>query len=139
MRAITAVYWISTVLFASIFTLTGTLYLVHNAMMVMKLDLLGYPPYVLAILGTAKILGAIALVVPKFPRLKEWAYAGFVFDFIGAIWSHLAVQGFGKAALVVLVPLALVTVSYVSYRRLEESGDAVASGRGWKRKEGLAV
>jgi hypothetical protein len=60
------------------------------------LALLAYPPYMLAVLGTAKILGAIALVVPKFPRLKEWAYAGFVFDLIGAIWSHLAMQALAK-------------------------------------------
>jgi uncharacterized membrane protein YphA (DoxX/SURF4 family) len=113
------IYWTSTVLFAAVFALTGTLYLIHNPQMVTKLALLGYPPYMLAILGTAKVLGAIALVVPRFPRLKEWAYAGFVFDFLGAIWSHVAVQGVGRSALVVLVPLALVVISYVSYRKLE--------------------
>jgi DoxX-like protein len=80
----------------------------------------------LAILGTAKILGAVALVVPKFPRLKKWAYAGFVFDFIGAIWSHLAVQGFGKVAALVLTPLTVVVISYLSYRRLERDGTSVA-------------
>jgi uncharacterized membrane protein YphA (DoxX/SURF4 family) len=127
-KATKIIYWTSTVLFAAVFALTGTLYLIHNPQMVTKLALLGYPPYMLAILGTAKILGAIALVVPRFPRLKEWAYAGFVFDFLGAIWSHVAVQGVGRSAIVVLVPLALVTVSYVSYRRLEvrqNAGDDV--------------
>jgi len=120
MKATKAIYWTSTILFALVFALTGTLYLIHNPQMVEKLAALGYPPYMLAILGTAKILGAIALVVPRFPRLKEWAYAGFVFDFVGAIWSHVAVQGVGRSAAVVLVPLALVTVSYVSYRKLEK-------------------
>jgi uncharacterized membrane protein YphA (DoxX/SURF4 family) len=119
MKATKAIYWTSTVVFALVFALTGTLYLIHNPQMVTKLALLGYPPYMLAILGTAKILGATALVVPRFPRLKEWAYAGFVFDFLGAIWSHVAVQGVGRSAAVVLVPLALVTISYVSYRRLD--------------------
>jgi hypothetical protein len=93
--------------------------------MVTRLALLGYPLYMLAILGTAKILGSVALVVPKFPRLKEWAYAGFVFDFLGAIWSHLAVQGVSRAAAVVFLPLAVVTVSYVSYRKLLESNGLV--------------
>jgi uncharacterized membrane protein YphA (DoxX/SURF4 family) len=126
MKATKAIYWTSTILFALVFALTGTLYLIHNPQMVTKLALLGYPPYMLAILGTAKILGAIALVVPGFPRLKEWAYAGFVFDLLGAIWSHVAVQGVGRSAIVVLVPLALVTVSYVSYRKLEKhAGGAV--------------
>jgi uncharacterized membrane protein YphA (DoxX/SURF4 family) len=124
MKATKAIYWTSTILFALVFALTGTLYLIHNPQMVAKLAALGYPPYMLAILGTAKILGAIALVVPRFPRLKEWAYAGFVFDFLGAIWSHVAVQGVGRSAAVVLVPLALVTVSYVSYRKLEKEQSA---------------
>jgi hypothetical protein len=124
MKATKAIYWSSTILFALIFATTGTLYLIHSPQMVTKLALLGYPPYMLAILGTAKILGSFALVVPKFSRLKEWAYAGFVFDFLGAIWSHLAVQGLGRAAAVVLVPLALITVSYVSFRRLPEKQKA---------------
>ena len=49
---------------------------------------LGYPLYVLKILGTCKILGAIALAVPGLRRIKEWAYAGFVYDFLGAAASH---------------------------------------------------
>lgn len=124
MKTTKMIYRTSTFLFALIFFTTGTLYLLHSPQMVTKLALVGYPFYVLALLGTAKILGAIALVVPNFPRLKEWAYAGFVFDFLGAIWSHLAVQGVGKAAALVLVPLVLVTVSYVSYRRLQEMPQA---------------
>ncbi len=131
MKATKAIYWTSTVLFALVFALTGTLYLVHNPQMVTKLALLGYPPYMLAILGTAKVLGAVALVVPTFRRLKEWAYAGFVFDFVGAIWSHIAVQGVGRSAAVVLVPLALVTISYMSYHKLEKSKtlEALAQSR----------
>jgi len=126
MKTTKAIYWISTVLFAAVFALTGILYLIHSPQMVTKLALLGYPPYMLAILGTAKILGAIALVVPKFPRLKEWAYAGFVFDFLGAIWSHIAVQGIGRSAAVVLIPLAIITISYTSNRRLWDSKDRPA-------------
>jgi DoxX-like family len=121
MRTMKVIYWTSTTVFALTFAFTGSLYLVHSPQMATKLALLGYPPYLLAILGTAKILGSIALVFPKYPRLKEWAYAGFVFDFFGAIWSHLAVQGIGRAAAVVLVPLMILAASYVSYRRLQES------------------
>jgi uncharacterized membrane protein YphA (DoxX/SURF4 family) len=51
---------------------------------------IGYPPYVLTILGFWKVLGAIALLVPRFPRLKEWAYAGTFFELTGAIASHAA-------------------------------------------------
>jgi hypothetical protein len=109
------------------FATISILYVTHSPQTVTKLALLGYPLYVLGILGTAKMLGAIALVVPKFPRLKEWAYAGFVFDFVGAIWSHIAVQGAGKAAFVVLLPLALVTVSYMSYHKLQASTEVIAT------------
>ena len=50
---------------------------------------LGYPPYIITILGPFKILGAIVLAIPGFTRLKEWAYAGFFFDFSGAALSHI--------------------------------------------------
>ena len=50
---------------------------------------LGYPTYLLVFLGTAKILGVVAVLVPSVPRLTEWAYAGLVFDLLGALYSHL--------------------------------------------------
>jgi uncharacterized membrane protein YphA (DoxX/SURF4 family) len=51
------------------------------------IERLGYPPYFLVILGIWKLLGAVALLIPRFPRLKEWAYAGVVFDLTGAVAS----------------------------------------------------
>ena len=111
-------YWISTVLFACIFITTGTLYLLHHATFVKRATDLYYPVYLLDIIGTAKILGAIALVTPRFKRLKEWAYAGFFFDFTGALWSHFYVQGFGEYALI-LIPVAILTISYLSFHRLQ--------------------
>ena len=54
------------------------------------IERLGYPPYFLVILGIWKLLGAVALVIPRFPRLKEWAYAGVFFDLTGAVSSQLA-------------------------------------------------
>jgi hypothetical protein len=97
--------------------------------MVTKIITLNYPLYLLAILGTAKNLGAVALAVPKYPRLKEWAYAGFYFDFIGAFWSHLVVQGVTIQGLIVLNPPILITISYVSYRKLEREGRPIADQR----------
>src|ERR1700694_54010 len=61
-------------------------------------QLLGYPPYFLTILGLWKVLGAIALLVPRFPRLKEWAYAGIFFDLTGAVASIAAVGVYGAYA-----------------------------------------
>jgi hypothetical protein len=53
------------------------------------IERLGYPTYFLVILGVWKLLGAVALVIPRFPRLKEWAYAGVVFNLTGALISHV--------------------------------------------------
>lgn len=73
---------------------------------------LGYPPYILAILGVSKILGVVAILIPKFPILKEWAYAGFIFIMTGAIYSHIAM---GDPATEVLPALLLVILTVVSW------------------------
>jgi len=73
---------------------------------------LGYPAYLLTILGTWKILGVVALLIPKFPLLKEWAYAGFFFITSGAIFSHIAAGD----KIVELVPgLLLLVLTIVSW------------------------
>jgi len=73
---------------------------------------LHYPLYLLTILGTWKILGVIAILIPKFPLLKEWAYAGFFFVMSGAAISHLAVgQNFTEA----IPSLILLTVTVLSW------------------------
>ena len=113
-------YWTSTILFACVFVTTGTLYLLHHPTFVKRATDLYYPPYLLDIIGTAKILGAFALVTPGFKRLKEWAYAGFSFDFIGAIWSHFYVKGFGEYTLI-LVPFSILIISYLSFHRLQRT------------------
>jgi hypothetical protein len=119
MKTLKIVYWISTCLFAAIFLSTGTLYVLHTSFAVVKFREIGFPQYVITLLGIAKLAGAITLLVPKFPRLKEWAYAGFVFDLIGAAWSHFAVQGFGQG-IRLLVPIMVVFISYFTYHRLHD-------------------
>ena len=121
MKALKITYWVSTAIVSGIFTITSYLYMTHSPVMVAKTVALGYPLFLLNILGLAKILGSLTLIIPKLSsRLKEWAYAGFVFDLIGAIWSHLVVQGAIKALPPVL-PLAIVLVSYISWRLLNRS------------------
>jgi uncharacterized membrane protein YphA (DoxX/SURF4 family) len=75
------------------------------------IDRLGYPSYFLVILGIWKLLGAIAVIVPRFPRLKEWAYAGVVFDLTGALVSNLAagVSDIGTPAYLVLMMVVTAT------------------------------
>lgn len=76
---------------------------------------LGYPMYFFAILGFWKALGAIAILVPGFARLKEWAYAGIFFDLTGAAASCVAVGGYGAYAFHVLAPLILAGFTVASW------------------------
>ena len=73
---------------------------------------LGYPPYFSTILGSAKTLGILALLAPGLPLLKEWAYAGFTFTFLGALWSHLA-MGQTQAVPMPIAALVLLALSYI--------------------------
>ena len=84
------IYWVSTILFSAGMLMSSFMYLSHNPELMKGFALLGYPVYFVNILGTAKLLGAITLLVPTFPKLKEWAYAGFTFCLIGAVWTHAA-------------------------------------------------
>jgi hypothetical protein len=83
--------------------------------------LLGYPLYFFRILGFWKILGAIAILVPRFPRLKEWAYAGIFFDLTGAAASNAAVGGYGVYAFHILAPLILAGLTVASWALRPES------------------
>ncbi|WP_111306830.1 DoxX family protein [Confluentibacter sediminis] len=83
---------------------------------------LGYPEYFGNALVVFKVLGVLALVIPQIPkRVKEWAYAGFAFDFIFATISHAAVDGFDFQAFFPLIVLAILMVSYVYYHKLNAS------------------
>jgi uncharacterized membrane protein YphA (DoxX/SURF4 family) len=82
---------------------------------------LGYPLYFFAILGFWKVLGAIAILVPRFPRLKEWAYAGIFFDLTGAAVSCAAVGGYGAYAFHVIAPLILTAFTVASWALRPES------------------
>lgn len=108
-RAGKIIYWIATVWLAlgMVVTGTGQLFKMKNGQggtdMVTHL---GYPIYLLTILGTWKILGTIAVLIPKFPLVKEWAYAGFFFIMSGAIFSHIAVSD----SFTELIPSSLLLV-----------------------------
>jgi hypothetical protein len=82
---------------------------------------LGYPMYFFAILGFWKVLGAIAILVPRYPRLKEWAYAGIFFDLTGAAASCAAVGGYGAYGFHVLAPLILTGITVASWGLRPES------------------
>ena len=85
---------------------------------------LGYPEYFGNALIVFKVLGVLALVIPQIPkRVKEWAYAGFVFDFIFATISHGAVDGINGQTFFPLVILAILGVSYIYFHKLNPQND----------------
>ncbi|WP_263358997.1 DoxX family protein [Acidicapsa ligni] len=109
-------YWITTILVAFFIGSGGVVQMVQfpgNSHGVVPV--LGYPMYFMAILGFWKALGAIAILVPRFPRLKEWAYAGIFFDLTGAAASCAAVGGYGVYAFHIIAPLILAGFTVASW------------------------
>jgi uncharacterized membrane protein YphA (DoxX/SURF4 family) len=109
------IYWIATIWLALGMVATGTGQLVKMKAGQGGADMithLGYPIYLLTILGIWKILGVIAVLIPKFPLLKEWAYAGFFFVMTGAIFSHIASGDSINEIFPALLLLILTVVSW---------------------------
>ena len=109
------IYWIATIWLALGMVATGTGQLIKMKAGQGGADMikhLGYPVYLLTILGVWKILGVVAVLIPKFPLLKEWAYAGFFFIMSGAIFSHIATGDPISALLPSLLLLILTVVSW---------------------------
>jgi uncharacterized membrane protein YphA (DoxX/SURF4 family) len=105
-------YWIATALFCLAMTAGGTMNLLRVEPQQEAMANLGYPMYLMSILGVAKILGVIALLAPRLPLLKEWAYAGFTFDMLGAAASHAFV---GDSPAEIVTPLVVLTIAIASY------------------------
>ena len=121
MKSTKIIYWTTTTL---IFLFEGLMPALTSQTEMAKegLNHLGYPAYFGLALVVFKVLGTLALIIPQVPKtLKEWAYAGFVFDFIFAAISHWAVDGFGMDAVFPLIIMAVLLVSYRSYHQLQST------------------
>ena len=122
MKAKNIAYWTTTVLVAFCIGSGGVAQVARVQGTVDGfVHILGYPVYFVTILGVWKILGAIAILVPRFPRLKEWAYAGIFFDLTGAAASNAAVGGYGVYAFHILAPLILAVLTVASWALRPES------------------
>jgi hypothetical protein len=119
------IYWGLTGLFCAAFTAGGLAHVTRAEAMAESMAALGFPLYVMSILGVAKLLGVVALLVPGQPFLKEWAYAGFAFDLLGAIASHLFA---GDPASSVVPPIGLLLIGAGSYHLRPASRRLVAAG-----------
>ena len=111
-------YWIVTGIFAAfmLFSAIPDILLVPDA--VTRITGLGYPRYIIPFLGVAKLLGVIAILIPGFKSIKEWAYAGLFFDLIGATYSAVAKEGFQLPMLFMILPIGFLFLSYFLWHRL---------------------
>jgi uncharacterized membrane protein YphA (DoxX/SURF4 family) len=120
-------YWLTTSLAGLNFLIAGTAYLAGVQAVRDAFAELGYPAYLVPFLGACKLLGGLALLAPRLPRLKEWAYAGITCNLIGAAASHAAT---GHAATKVIAPLLVLAVVLASWslrpasRRLDPRPEA---------------
>ena len=106
------IYWVSTIWLALGMTATAVVQLMHDKSEVDKMNQLGYPVYFLTVIGAWKILGVVAILIPKFPLAKEWAYAGFFIAMSGAVYSHIAV---GNGFVEIYGPLLLLVLTVISW------------------------
>jgi uncharacterized membrane protein YphA (DoxX/SURF4 family) len=118
MKKTKIIFWVFTIIFA-LLMLTAAIPEIQNGPDAVKFFAnIGYPKYLNPFLGVTKILGIIALLVPGFPRIKEWAYAGFTFDLIGAIFSILSAGPFQPQMIFMLVFFIPLIVSYIYFHKM---------------------
>lgn len=121
MKRTNILYWVFTGLFSLAMLMSG----IQNAMVsepsIELFNSLGYPTYLIAFIGIAKILGSIAILLPLPRTLKEWAYAGLFFDLVGATYSSVMAQELHPAMLGMLVFFGLFALSYIYYHKREKA------------------
>jgi len=120
-KTMNILYWIVTLIFCAAMLMDGIAGLMRVEDGKEGLAHLGYPEYMMSIVGIAKVLGVLAILQTKFKVVKEWAYAGFTINFLGATLSHLFV---GDATGMSLAPLVILAFMFVTYYL-------------WKQKESL--
>ena len=118
MKKTKILYWVFTSLFAFVMAGSAIPDILSSPEAVEGMHKgLGYPLYFVPFIGVAKILGVIAILVPGYHRIKEWAYAGLFFDLIGATFSIIAVGAPVSNWVFMIVPLSLAATSYLFYRK----------------------
>lgn len=110
------IYWVSTGLLTAMMLMSAGMYIFTNAEISAVFETLGFPSYIVIPLAIAKILGIATIWVNKFKSLKEWAYAGFFFDFVIAFFAHFMV-GDGECGGAAMA-MVLLLVSYFSWKKM---------------------
>ena len=117
-------YWIFTGLMVAMLGVGSVFDAISDPEALKYVTKLGYPAYLVPFLGVAKLLGLVAILVPGFPRLKEWAYAGLVIDLVGALYSHIAAGDAPATWAPIFIPIFLVFGSYIFYHKLRKNTES---------------
>ncbi len=125
MKRTNILYWIFTGLFSAFMLFSAIPDIMVTEEAVTFVTGLGYPKYLIAFLGVAKAMGVIAVLIPGFPRLKEWAYAGLFFDLLGATYSVICVHGLQPEQLFMVLPFGFLTLSYLYYHKRQTLMNAI--------------
>ena len=122
MKSTKIIYWTTTVLFAAfmIFSAIPDILVIDETKKFM--EHLGYPDYFTQFIGIAKVLGSIAILIPAFKKIKEWAYAGLFFDLIGAVYSITMVEGVNASMIIFMVVIFAVAITSYVYNEKYYSG-----------------
>jgi uncharacterized membrane protein YphA (DoxX/SURF4 family) len=117
MKNLNIYYWVSTILLAAFMGLGSISNVIKSPEAVQMISGLGYPEYIIPFLGIAKILGSIAILIPQFKRIKEWAYAGLFFDLLGAFYSIINKEGFQVQMIFMILPISILFLSYFLWHK----------------------
>jgi len=127
MKKTKIIYWIITSLFAFLMLGSAIPDIFSARVAVEGFKQMGMPAYLLPFLGVAKLLGVVAILIPGYSRIKEWAYAGLVFDLLGATWSIIASGQPAGSWMFMAVPLILATGSYIFYHKKQRASAVISN------------
>ena len=117
MKKTNILYWVFTGIFGAFMLSSAITNIMVTEESVTLFTGLGYPKYLITFMGVAKFLGVVGILVPGFPRLKEWAYAGLFFDLLGATYSAICVGGLQLPMLFMVLPFGFEALSYIYYHK----------------------
>ena len=119
MNRLKKLYWIFTGLFIAFTVTTAVSQIIYAKNSVEIMNVLQFPLYMLTFLGIAKIAGLMAILIPGFQKIKEWAYAGFMFDYLGATYAMVAIGGTFDKWGFMIVPILLCGLSYYFNNKID--------------------
>ncbi len=118
MKKTKIIFWIVTGIFSAFMLMSSIPDILNTPEAITFMTHLGYPPYFTPFIGIAKVLGIFAILIPGYPRIKEWAYAGLAYDLIGATYSIISVEGFNIGLIFMALTLAFLAASYILHHKI---------------------